>query len=187
MGLNLDVDYVAFASDRKFDGWRHRRLTPAEFGQIAGRAGRHMSDGFFGATGRCPPFDADLIEQLEDHRFDPVTLLQWRNPDLDFSSVQSLLASLDKAPDHPRFTRAPIAVDQITLESASRDADAQRHAKSPADVARLWDACQIPDYRKTSPAAHTELALSIFGFIARKGKIPGAWMARQIAHLPPLD
>lgn len=187
MGLNLDVDYVAFASDRKFDGWRHRRLTPAEFGQIAGRAGRHMSDGLFGATGRCPPFDEDLIEQLEDHRFDPVTLLQWRNPDLDFSSIEALLASLDRTPDHPRFTRAPIAVDQITLEAASRDADAQRNAKSPADVARLWDACQIPDYRKTSPAAHAELALSIFGFIARKGKIPGDWMARQIAAVDRVD
>lgn len=76
MGLNLDVDYVAFASDRKFDGWRNRRLTPAEFGQIAGRAGRHMADGVFGSTGRCPPFEEELIEALEDHRFDPVTLLQ---------------------------------------------------------------------------------------------------------------
>src|ERR1019366_4024872 len=27
MGLNLDVDHIAFAADRKFDGWRHRRLT----------------------------------------------------------------------------------------------------------------------------------------------------------------
>jgi len=98
MGLNLDVDYVAFASDRKFDGWRYRRLTPAEFGQIAGRAGRHMSDGLFGATGRGPPFDEDLIEQLEDHRFDPVTMLQWRNTDLDFTSIESLQVSLDRLP-----------------------------------------------------------------------------------------
>ena len=58
MGLNLDVDHVAFASDKKFDGFRFRKLYPAELGQIAGRAGRHMRDGTFGTTARCPPFDA---------------------------------------------------------------------------------------------------------------------------------
>jgi ATP-dependent RNA helicase SUPV3L1/SUV3 len=187
MGLNLDVDHVAFASDRKFDGWRHRRLTPAEFGQIAGRAGRHMSDGAFGATGRCPPFEEELIEALEDHRFDPVQLLQWRNSDLDFSSIRGLVDSLDRTPDHPRFTRAPTAVDQLALEAASRDEAAQKNARTPADVARLWEACQIPDYRKTSPQAHADLALAVFGFIARKGRIPADWMARQIDAVDRVD
>src|SRR6202167_3595256 len=93
MGLNLDVDHIAFASDRKFDGSHYRRLTPAEFGQIAGRAGRHMHDGTFGTTGRCPPFENDLIEALEAHRFEPLSMLQWRNTDLDFSAISTLLAS----------------------------------------------------------------------------------------------
>ena len=57
MGLNLDVDHVAFASDRKFDGYQFRRLNPAELAQIAGRAGRATRDGTFGTTGRCPPFE----------------------------------------------------------------------------------------------------------------------------------
>lgn len=187
MGLNLDVDYVAFASDRKFDGWRNRRLTPAEFGQIAGRAGRHMADGVFGSTGRCPPFDEELIEALEDHRFDAVTLLQWRNSALDFSSLDALLLTLERTPTHLRFTRGPIAIDQITLEAVSHDEATRRNAKSPADVARLWDACQIPDYRKTSPAAHTELVRTIFGFIVRRGKIPAEWMAQQIAGVDRVD
>jgi len=187
MGLNLDVDYVAFASDRKFDGWGYRRLSAAEFGQIAGRAGRHMADGLFGATGRCPPFEDELIEALEDHRFDPVSLLQWRNSALDFSSIDSLAHSLDQTVTHSRFARAPIATDQLTLEAVSRDETAQRHAKTPADVARLWDACQIPDYRKTTPAAHAELALTIFGFIARRGKIPEDWMAQHIAAVDRVD
>jgi len=187
MGLNLDVDHVAFASDRKFDGLRHRRLTPAEFGQIAGRAGRHMSDGFFGATGRCPPFDEDLIEALEDHRFDPLKTLQWRNSALDFSSIDALMHSLDRAPAHPNLVRARVADDQRALEAASRDEIAQRNAKAPADVARLWEACQIPDYRKTSPAAHAELALAVFAFIARRGKIPADWMARQIETVDRID
>ncbi len=97
MGLNLDVDHVAFASDRKFDGYQYRRLTPAEFGQIAGRAGRHMRDGTFGVTSRVDPFDDDLVEALETHRFDPVKTIQWRNRDLDFSTLAALKATLDRA------------------------------------------------------------------------------------------
>ncbi|MGH6794276.1 MAG: helicase-related protein, partial [Methylocella sp.] len=87
MGLNLDVDHIAFAAARKFDGWQHRGLTPGELGQIAGRAGRHLRDGTFGTTGRCAPFGAELVEALEEHRFDAVRMLQWRNTDLDFSSL----------------------------------------------------------------------------------------------------
>src|SRR5512139_2863278 len=86
MGLNLDVDHIAFASDRKFDGRRYRRLTPAEFAQIAGRAGRHMSDGTFGTTGRCDPFEPELVQALKSHTFEPIRLLQWRNSALDFAS-----------------------------------------------------------------------------------------------------
>ncbi len=121
MGLNLDVDHVAFASDRKFDGYQHRRLNPAEFGQIAGRAGRHTRDGTFGTSGRCPPFDEELAAMIESHAFDSVPLLQWRNAALDFSSIDSLIASLDVVPDRPGLTRAPVAEDQVALETASRD------------------------------------------------------------------
>src|SRR5213076_1777304 len=87
MGLNLDVDHVAFASDRKFDGYQYRKLNPVELAQVAGRAGRHMRDGTFGTTGRCPPFDNDLVYALESHSFESVKTLQWRNSDLDFSSL----------------------------------------------------------------------------------------------------
>jgi ATP-dependent RNA helicase SUPV3L1/SUV3 len=143
--------------------------------------------GYSAATGRCPPFEDELIEALEDHRFDPVSLLQWRNSALDFSSIDSLAHSLDQTVTHSRFARAPVATDQLTLEAVSRDETAQRHAKTPADVARLWDACQIPDYRKTTPAAHAELALTIFGFIARRGKIPEDRMAQHIAAVDRVD
>src|SRR4029079_4389802 len=87
MGLNLDVDHVAFAADRKFDGYQFRKLNPSELAQIAGRAGRHMRDGTFGNTRRCPPFDTDLVYALESHSFDAVRALQWRNSALDFSSL----------------------------------------------------------------------------------------------------
>ncbi|GAC1335868.1 MAG: helicase-related protein [Beijerinckiaceae bacterium] len=187
MGLNLDVDHVAFASDRKFDGRQFRRLTPAEFGQIAGRAGRNTRDGTFGTTARCPPFDEELIEALEDHRFDPIGVLQWRNSDLDFASIEALSASLDRLPVDPGLTRAPVAEDQLVLDIMARDGGVRRHAKTRADVARLWDVCQIPDYRKVSPAAHAELVLSVFGYIVRAGRIPDDWFARQLAILERTD
>ncbi|PWB84493.1 MAG: helicase [Methylocystaceae bacterium] len=187
MGLNLDVDYIAFASDRKFDGWRHRRLTPAEFGQIAGRAGRHMNDGAFGTTGRCPPFDEDLVDALENHYFDPLATLQWRNADLDFSSIEALADSLEQAPRDERLVRARTAEDQLVLEVAARDEMVRRNVKTRADIVRLWDVCQIPDYRKTSPAAHAELALAVLGFVVRRGRIPGDWFAKQIAGIDRID
>ena len=187
MGLNLDVDHIAFAGDRKFDGWQYRRLTPAEFGQIAGRAGRHMRDGTFGTTGRCAPFDADLVEALEDHRFDPVRMLQWRNSELDFSSIAALGASLDRQPQDYGLTRAPLAEDQMVLDIAGRDENVLRVTKTSADVSRLWDACQIPDYRKLSPSAHAELVLSIYGFIVRARHIPEDWFARHIHELDRVD
>jgi ATP-dependent RNA helicase SUPV3L1/SUV3 len=187
MGLNLDVDHIAFASDRKFDGRQFRRLNPAEFGQIAGRAGRHLRDGTFGTSGRCPPFDEDLVEQLEDHRFDPLKLLQWRNAALDFSSIESLVAALDVAPADPALTRAPTAGDQMVLEILAHDDDVRRQAATPADIGRLWEACQIPDYRKVSPAAHAELARTVFTFIVRRGRIPDDWFSRRIAEVDRTD
>ena len=118
MGLNLDVDHVAFASDRKFDGYQFRRLNPSEFAQIAGRAGRAMRDGTFGTTGRCEPFEPDLVQALESHSFENVKILQWRNTDLDFASPGALAASLASAPTLQDLTRAPTAEDILVLDHA---------------------------------------------------------------------
>ena len=181
MGLNLDVDHVAFAGERKFDGWQYRRLNPAEIGQIAGRAGRHVKDGTFGTTGRCPGFEEDLVAALQEHRFDPVTTLQWRNSDLDFSSIATLQASLEIFPNEPGLTRAPLAEDVMVLDIAARDETVRRGAKTRADVQRLWEVCQVPDYRKVSPAAHAEFALALYGYVVRAGRVPDSWYAQQVA------
>ena len=187
MGLNLDVDHVAFASDRKFDGYQFRRLNPAEFAQIAGRAGRAARDGSFGTTGRCAPFDAELVHALESHSFEPIKVLQWRNSDLDFSSLGALAASLATLPAHPGLTRAPLAEDILVFEHAARDEEVRALAKSRAAIARLWDVCQIPDYRKISPAAHAELVATLYGFLLREGRISDDWFARQIAQADHID
>ena len=123
MGLNLDVDHVAFASDRKFDGYQFRKLNPAELAQIAGRAGRATRDGSFGTTGRCPPFETELAQALESHNFEPIRVLQWRNTALDFASLGALQASLAETPKESGLTRAPIAEDILVLEHAARDDD----------------------------------------------------------------
>ncbi|HEY8064323.1 MAG TPA: helicase-related protein [Methylosinus sp.] len=187
MGLNLDVDHIAFAADRKFDGWRHRRLTAGELGQIAGRAGRNMNDGTFGSTGRCPPFDEQTVEALENHWFDPLVALQWRNADLEFDSIGALVESLERASPEECLLRARTAEDQMVLEVAARDETVQRNTKTRADIMRLWDVCQIPDYRKTSPAAHAELALAVYGYVVRRGLIPGDWFAKQISAVDRID
>jgi ATP-dependent RNA helicase SUPV3L1/SUV3 len=187
MGLNLDVDHVAFASDRKYDGYQFRRLTPSEFAQIAGRAGRATRDGTFGTTGRCGPFEPELVNALQNHTFDSVKVLQWRNSKLDFSSLGALQVSLALPPGHEALTRAPIAEDLRVLDHAARDAEVRDMAHGTAAVERLWDACQIPDYRKIAPAAHAELVTTLFAFLMRKGKIPDAWFATQVDQADRVD
>jgi ATP-dependent RNA helicase SUPV3L1/SUV3 len=187
MGLNLDVDHVAFASDRKYDGYQFRRLNPSEFAQIAGRAGRATRDGTFGTTGRCAPFEPDLVNALQNHTFDSVKTLQWRNSKLDFSSLGALQVSLALTPSHEALTRAPIAEDMRVLDHAARDADVRELAHGAKAVERLWDACQIPDYRKIAPAAHAELVTTVFGFLIRKGFIPDAWFAAQVDQADRTD
>jgi ATP-dependent RNA helicase SUPV3L1/SUV3 len=187
MGLNLDVDHVAFASDRKYDGYQFRRLNPSEFAQIAGRAGRATRDGTFGTTGRCAPFEPELVNALQNHTFESVKVLQWRNSKLDFSSLGALQVSLALSPSHEALTRAPIAEDLRVLDHAARDADVREMAHGAAAVERLWDACQIPDYRKIAPAAHAELVTTLFGFLMQKGRIPDAWFAAQVDQADRTD
>jgi ATP-dependent RNA helicase SUPV3L1/SUV3 len=182
MGLNLDLDHVAFAGVRKFDGQSHRNLTPAELGQIAGRAGRHMNDGTFGVTGNVPPFESDLVDRLESHSFDQVGVLQWRSRKLDVSSIERLKDSLRQAPDHWRLARARMVDDVIALENVSHDPAVRDMAQSPAAVALLWEMCQIPDYRKISAASHAELVATLYRFVmSEEGRIPADWFANQVA------
>ncbi|MGB3745320.1 MAG: helicase-related protein, partial [Xanthobacteraceae bacterium] len=181
MGLNLDVDHVAFASDRKFDGYQFRKLSPSELAQIAGRAGRATRDGTFGTSGRCPPFETELVQALESHSFEPVKLVQWRNSALDFSSIGALQATLAAPPSESALARAPVAEDILVLDHAARDDDVRAYTRTSADVERLWDVCQLPDYRKIAPANHAELIVTLYGFLQRDGAIKIDWFAHQVA------
>ncbi|WP_075221994.1 helicase-related protein [Acuticoccus yangtzensis] len=187
MGLNLDVDHVAFAAARKFDGYQYRNLNPGELGQIAGRAGRHTRDGTFGVTGRVAPFEDSLVEALETHAFQPAKVFQWRNPALDFSSVPALRASLDDPPNEDGLTKAPPADDQRALEHAAKSPEIMDLADSPARVERLWEVCQVPDYRKIAPANHADLILTLYGFLVTEKTIPDDWIARQVRYADRTD
>ena len=187
MGLNLDVDHVAFAQERKFDGFQYRRLTAAELGQIAGRAGRHTRDGTFGVTGQVDPFEDELIEALESHQFAPVRTLQWRNRALDFRTIDSLRASLERPPGHEGLSKAPPAEDVTVLEIVGRDPEIRALANRRERIELLWDICQTPDYRRIAPANHAEIVGDIFTFVARDGAVPDDWFQRQVAFADRTD
>ena len=183
MGLNMDVDHVAFAAREKFDGARMRQLRPDEIGQIAGRAGRHMNDGTFGVTGDCEPFEDELVQRIETHRYDPVRVLQWRNGSLDFRSLAALSDSLDAPPPERGLTRARPASDAVALRFLSGDDDITAFATSRDAVARLWDVCQLPDFRKLSTDEHVKLVRAIYLFLMGETHvIPDDWLARHIAR-----
>ncbi|MGE0855608.1 MAG: helicase-related protein [Hyphomicrobiaceae bacterium] len=188
MGLNLDVDHVAFAAVRKFDGQTHRNLTPSELGQIAGRAGRHMNDGTFGVTAGVETLDAELIDRLENHNFESVKVLQWRSRTLDMSTLDALRESLRQMPREARLARARMADDVEALETLSGDQQVRDFTRSPAAVSMLWDVCQLPDYRKISSSSHAELIGTVYKHLrGPEERIPEDWFAKQVAFSDRTD
>jgi ATP-dependent RNA helicase SUPV3L1/SUV3 len=183
MGLNMDVNHVAFAGLQKFDGHRPRRLTAAEVAQIGGRAGRGMRDGTFGTTAGCPDLPAELVEAVEAHQFDPIESLVWRNEALDFSSIDGLLDSLTAPAPRPGLMRGHAVSDLETLATLSRDQDIRTLATGGKRLRLLWETCQIPDFRKITDDSHVRLCARIFGHLARGQTVPAEWLETQFAQL----
>jgi ATP-dependent RNA helicase SUPV3L1/SUV3 len=184
----MDIDHVAFARLSKFDGRGPRRLAAAEIAQIAGRAGRHMSDGTFGTTTEIGPLDAEIVEAVEEHRFDPLPGIFWRNAELDFGSLKALLASLERPPSDARLMRAPMADDHLALAALARDEEVAARAANRDAVRLLWEVCQVPDYRKTLSDAHAGLIKRIFLHLTGpQARLPEPWVAGNIARLDRAD
>jgi len=184
MGLNMDVDHVAFAGVRKFDGKRPRLLSPAEIGQIAGRAGRHMNDGTFGVTNEVKPLEKKMAEAVEAHRFDALKNIYWRNAVLDFNSPKRLLKSLERKAPRFELTPARMAVDHDALMHLAADQKIADIATNPAAVRQLWEVCQIPDFRKMLADHHLELLRTIYLLLNRNnGRLPEDWVSSQISQL----
>ena len=188
MGLNMDLDHVAFARLSKFDGQSPRRLSAAEIAQIAGRAGRHMSDGTFGTTAELGPIDPEIVEAVENHRFDPLTRLYWRNARLDYASPAALLRSLEERPPAQGLIPAREADDHLALRSLARLPDIAALARHPAAVRLLWEVCQIPDFRKVMSDTHARLLGQIYRHLAGpQERLPTDWVANQVQRLDRLD
>ena len=184
MGLNMDVDHVAFAELAKFDGRRPRRLTPAEIAQIAGRAGRHMNDGSFGTTSEAGEIAPEVVDAVENHRFEALASLYWRNRQLSFRSVESLLRDLDARPPDRALIRMREADDHLALAALARDPEILTLARGPTAVRLLWEVCQIPDFRKILTEAHTRLLGQVFRhLVGPDGVLPEDWVARQVERL----
>ena len=184
MGLNMDVTHVAFAGLEKFDGRRDRRLTIAEMAQIAGRAGRHQKDGTFGTLGLTEEsggLSEEEVEAIEDHRFRPLDFAYWRNSDLDFTDVRSLISSLERRPDDPLLRAAPEAIDLAVLKLIAEDPAVV--SKRGAQARRLWAVCGLPDFRKVGPMHHARMVRRLFSYIGEGGHVPHEWFAAEVARL----
>jgi ATP-dependent RNA helicase SUPV3L1/SUV3 len=187
MGLNLDIKHIAFSATAKFDGHRMRQLYPQELAQIAGRAGRHTENGTFGVTGEARPFDDTFIEAIEEHRFDPVRKLHWRNHDLEFGSAERLIASLERHTHDPWLTRARDADDVLALKALFEMPEVKDKLTGPKRVQLLWDVCLIPDFRNAGGGEHTSLLARIFDFLVGRGlgggKVPSDWMKKAVERI----
>lgn len=166
MGLNLDVDHIAFASSSKFDGRRRRRLSPAEIAQIAGRAGRFRTGGTFGETATCPPFEEDLVARIVNHAFDPVERIEWRNAELSFDGIDALLDSLARPSGSDALKLNPHALDEWTLRQIAGDADLRQTTSGPERTRRLWDICRLPDFRKAGHEGHLRIVQGLVEHLA---------------------
>jgi ATP-dependent RNA helicase SUPV3L1/SUV3 len=184
MGLNMDVTHVAFAGLEKFDGRRDRRLTIAEMAQIAGRAGRHQKDGTFGTLGLTEEtggFSEEEVAAIEEHRFRPLDSVYWRNADLDFSDVRTLIRSLEMKSDDPILRAAPEAIDLSVLKLLAEDPALA--ARKGAQARRLWAVCGLPDFRKVGPMHHARMVRRLFSYIGEGGHIPHEWFAAEVSRL----
>ncbi|MFL6735801.1 MAG: helicase-related protein, partial [Sphingomonas sp.] len=184
MGLNMDVTHVAFAGVQKFDGRRDRRLTIAAMAQIAGRAGRHQRDGTFGTLGlseESAGLSDEEIMAIEEHRFRPLDWVYWRNAELDFTDIRTLIASLEEKPDDPLLRPAPEAIDLSVLKLIAEDPAVA--AKKGSQARRLWAVCGLPDFRKVGPMHHSRMVRRLFSYVGEGGHVPHEWFAAEVSRL----
>ncbi len=188
MGLNMDIDHVALAAARKFDGAKPRDLRADEIGQIAGRAGRFKRQGTFGTTGNLDFLDPAISGAVENHIFAPLTHLRWRNDDLNFKSIPDLLSSLNRQPTDDRLIPVRLADDHRALHTLAKDPYVQSVATTRDMIGLLWDICQIPDFRQTLTDAHPLFLGEIFRYLTEDNhKLNEDWVAQNIKRLNRTD
>ena len=184
MGINMDIDHISFNNLNKFDGRRNRHLRLTEIGQIAGRAGRYMNDGTFGITGKCDELSPEQIDKLENHKFDSVINIYWRNSNLDFTNIENLLNSLDQKPYDHSLLRNKDLLDENVLKTLIVKNNQITTDYKNNNLSTLWECCQIPDFTKSSYNEHIDIVKKVFEFlVSDRGKIPNEWMRAQLSGL----
>ena len=188
MGLNMDIEHVAFSGIHKFDGQQVRSLSPAEMAQIAGRAGRYKRDGTFGTLSGVEPLPPRVIESIEQHRFEPVRRVRWRNSKLDYETPDTLVASLRQSPPHRCLLAQSTAVDEATLLRLLEQPEVRRRARDEAATRLLWEVCQVPDFRKTMVDSHVKLLTDIYlQLTGNAGQLATDWLAPRLQRLDRSD
>ena len=188
MGINMDINNVSFSNIKKFDGKKNRKLNLSEISQIAGRAGRHINDGTFGITGDCKQLSSDEIEKLEKHQLNNINLLYWRNSNINFNSLDSLLSSLEKKTDNEFLRRINDCEDENVLKFFVKNNKDLKTTNSKDFIKTLWECCQIPDFSKKSYGSHIDVVKKVFEFLTSKsGKVTNDYMKKQLEHLDRYD
>jgi len=188
MGINMDIDHIYFSNLKKFDGRKLRKLTLSEVGQIAGRAGRYLNNGNFGITGLCKEISAEEVELLENHKFEEIQNLFWRNSNLNFNNSFTLLKSLEEKPDKNWLRKIHEREDEKALKFFLKDKNLEDIEFNEEKLNLLWECCQIPDFVKKTYGNHYEVIRNVFRFLnSKKGKISDDFMRLQLIKLDKLE
>ncbi len=188
MGINMDLNQIYFSNLKKFDGKKLRRLNLSEIGQIAGRAGRYLNDGIFGITGQCKEINSEEVELLENHKFENLQSLYWRNSTLNFENPLSLVKSLDEKPPKSWLRKISECEDEKALKFFLRSKNLENLEFNEEKLNLLWECCQIPDFVKKTYGNHYEVIESVFKFLnSKKGKITDDFMRLQLMKLDKLE
>ena len=188
MGINMDLDFVYFSNIKKFDGKKLRRLNLSEIGQIAGRAGRYLNDGSFGITGDCKEISPEEVELLENHKFEEIRTLFWRNSNLNFNNPISLIKSLEEKPQVEWLRKIHECEDEKALKYFLKDQKILNKEFDKKTLMLLWECCQIPDFVKKTYGNHFEVIGNVFKFLtSKKGLISEDYMRLQLMKLDKLD
>ncbi len=188
MGINMDLDFVYFSNIKKFDGKKLRRLNLSEIGQIAGRAGRYLNDGGFGITGDCKEISPEEVELLENHKFEEIRTLFWRNSSLNFNNPISLIKSLEEKPQVEWLRKIHECEDEKALKYFLKDQKILNRGFDKKTLMLLWECCQIPDFVKKTYGNHFEVIGNVFKFLTnKKGLISEDYMRLQLMKLDKLE
>ncbi len=188
MGINMDIDNVSFSNLTKFDGKKTRKLNLAEISQIAGRAGRHINDGTFGITGECKQLSSDEIDKLEKHQLNKINLIFWRNTNINYTSLDTLIKSLEVQTKNEFLKRINDCEDEKVLKFLLKNDSKLKDKCSKDFVKTLWECCQIPDFSKKAYGSHIEVVKKVFEFLSsNSGKVTNEYMKAQLKHLDRYD